>query len=128
MTRLLCLLTLLVALAVPASALAQGDAFGPLPPADTPVPTVAPSDNKSTQDDGGVGRSTLLLIGGGLVLLFAVIATVITRDARSHVPEDQLRNRLREEGPHKHKRQAKAKARAKGRAQRQARKKTLKNR
>jgi hypothetical protein len=53
---------------------------------------------------------------------------VITRDARSHVPEDQLRNRLREEGPHKHKRQAKAKARAKGRAQRQARKKTLKNR
>jgi hypothetical protein len=128
MTRLLCLLTLLVALAVPASALAQGDAFAPLPPADTPVPTVAPSNNTSTQDDGGVGRSTLLLIGGGLVLLFAVIATVITRDARSHVPEDQLRNRLREEGPHKHKRQAKAKARAKGRAQRQARKKTLKNR
>jgi hypothetical protein len=128
MTRLLCLLTLLVALAVPASALAQGDAFGPLPPAETPVPTVAPSDNTSTTDDGGVGRSTLLLIGGGLVLLFAVIATVITRDARSHVPEDELRNRLREEGPHKHKRQAKAKARAKGRAQRQARKKTLKNR
>ena len=128
MTRLLCLLTLLVALAVPASALAQGDAFGPLPPAETPVPTVAPSNDTSTQDDGGVGSSTLLLIGGGLVLLFAVIATVIMRDARSHVPEDELRNRLREEGPHKHKRQAKAKARAKGRAQRQARKKTLKNR
>jgi hypothetical protein len=128
MGRLVCLLTLVAALAVPASALAQGDAFGPLPPADTPVPTVAPSDNSSTQDDGGVGRSTLLLIGGGLLLLFVVIATVIVRDARSHVPEERLRHRLREEGPHKHKRQAKAKARAKGRAQRQARKKTARNR
>ena len=116
------------ALALPASALAQGNAFGPLPPADTPVPTVAPSDNTSTQQDEGTGQTTLLLIGGGLVLLFAVIATVITRDARRHVPEEELRRRLREEGPHKHKRQAKAKARAKGRAQRQARKKTIRNR
>jgi hypothetical protein len=129
MTRLLCLLTLALALAIPSTALAQSDAFGPLPGAETPVPTVAPSDNSNTQqDDGGIGKSTLLLIGGGLVLLFAVIATVITRDARSHVPEEQLRHRLREEGPHKHKRQAKAKARAKGRAQRQARKKTIRNR
>jgi hypothetical protein len=128
MTRLLCLLTLVVALAVPASALAQSDAFGPLPPAETPVPTVAPANNSNTQDDGGVGKTTLLLIGGGLVLLFAVITTVIMRDARAHVPEEQLRHRLREEGPHKHKRQAKAKARAKGRAQKAARKKTLRNR
>lgn len=128
MTRLLCLLTLVVALAVPSTALAQGDAFGPLPPADTPVPTVAPSKNTNTQQSDSTGKTTLLLIGGGLVLLFAVIATVITRDARRHVPEDELRHRLREEGPHKHKRQAKAKARAKGRAQRQARKKTIRNR
>jgi hypothetical protein len=128
MTRLVCLLTLALALAVPSTALAQGDAFGPLPSAETPVPTVAPTDNSNTQDDGGVGTSTLLLIGGGLVLLFAVIASVIMRDARAHVPEEQLRHRLREEGPHKHKRQAKAKARAKGRAQKAARKKTLRNR
>jgi hypothetical protein len=129
MTRLVCLLTLIAALAVPATALAQNDAFGPLPSADTPVPTAAPSDNSNTQvDEGGVGRSTLLLIGGGLVLLFAVITTVIVRDARSHVPEEQLRHRLRDEGPHQHKRQAKAKARAKGRAQRAARKKTIRNR
>jgi hypothetical protein len=128
MTRLLCLLTLAFALAIPATALAQGDAFGPLPPADTPVPTVAPSDNTNTQQDDSTGTTTLLLIGGGLLVLFAVIATVITRDARRHVPEEELRHRLREEGPHKHKRQAKAKARAKGRAQRQARKKSLKNR
>jgi hypothetical protein len=129
MTRLLCLLTLLVALAVPSTAFAQGDAFGPLPAAETPVPTVAPSDNTNTQqDDGGIGKTTLLLIGGGLLLLFAVIATVIMRDARAHVPEEQLRHRLRDEGPHKHKRQAKAKARAKGRAQKAARKKTARNR
>jgi hypothetical protein len=129
MTRLVCLLTLVVALAAPTTALAQGDAFGPLPSAETPVPTVAPSDNTNTQqDDGGIGKTTLLLIGGGLLLLFAVIATVIMRDARAHVPEEQLRQRLREEGPHKHKRQAKSKARAKGRAQRAARKKTARNR
>jgi hypothetical protein len=128
MTRLVCLLTLALALAIPSTALAQGDPFGPLPSAETPAPTVAPTDNSNTQDDGGVGRSTLLLIGGGLVLLFAVIASVIMRDARAHVPEEQLRHRLREEGPHKHKRQAKAKARAKGRAQKAARKKTLRNR
>jgi hypothetical protein len=129
MSRLLCLLTVVVALAVPTTALAQGDAFGPLPPADTPVPTATPSDNNSsTQQDDSTGKTTLLLIGGGLVLLFAVIATVITRDARRHVPEEQLRHRLRDEGPHKHKQQAKAKARAKGRAQRAARKKTARNR
>jgi hypothetical protein len=128
MSRLACLLVLAAALALPASALAQSDPFGPLPPADTPAPTVTPSDNSSTQQDDGTGQTMLLLIGGGLLLLFVVIATVIVRDARSHVPEEQLRHRLREEGPHKHKRQAKAKARAKGRAQRAARKKTARNR
>jgi hypothetical protein len=128
MTRLLCLLTIVAALAVPATALAQSDPFGPLPAAETPAPTAAPSDTSNTQQDDGVGRTTLLVIGGGLALLFAVIATVIVSDARRHVPEERLRHRLREEGPHKHKRQAKAKARAKGRAQRAARKKTLKNR
>jgi hypothetical protein len=127
MSRLLCLLVLAVALAVPASALAQSDAFGPLPPAGaTPAPTVAPSHTTTTEDD--TGKSTVLLIGGGLVLLFVVIGTVIVRDARRNVPEGELRHGLREEGPHQHKRQAKAKARAKGRAQRAARKKTIRNR
>jgi hypothetical protein len=127
MLRLLCMLTLVAALAVPTAAVAQNDAFGPLPPADTPVPTVAPSNN-TQQPPEDTGVSTLLLVGAGLLLLFVVITTVIVRDARRNVPEEQLRHRLREEGPHKHKREAKAKARAKGRAQRQARKKTLRNR
>jgi hypothetical protein len=127
MLRLLCLLSLAAAFALPASAFGQSDAFGPLPPADTPVPTVAPSDN-TQQPAEDTGVSTLLLVGAGLLLLFVVISTVIVRDARRNVPEEQLRHRLREEGPHKHKRQAKAKARAKGRASRQARKKTTRNR
>jgi hypothetical protein len=129
MSRLLCLLVLVAALAVPASALAQSDPFGPLPPADsgaTPAPTAVPGNTTTTEDN--TGPSTVLLIGGGLVLLFAVIGTVIVRDARRNVPESELRHGLRDEGPHKHKRQAKSKARAKGRAQRAARKKTLKNR
>jgi hypothetical protein len=127
MRRLLCLLTAVLALALPASALAQSDAFGPLPaaPTDTPVPTVTPTSG--VQQDNTSSR-TVLLIGGGLVALFLVIGTVIVRDARRNVPEDQLRRRQRDQGPHKHERQAKAKARAKGRAARRARKKTVRNR
>jgi hypothetical protein len=130
MSRLLCLLIVAVALALPASALAQsgGGAFGPLPqaaPSDTPVPTATPVN---TQDSGSTGTRTVLLIGGGLLALFAVITTVIVRDARRNVPEEQLRHLQRDQGPHKHKRQAKAKARAKSRAARQARKKTVRHR
>jgi hypothetical protein len=128
MSRLLCLLVLVAALALPASALAQSDAFGPLPQAETatPAPTAAPSNTTSTEDN--TSTNTLLLIGGGLVLLFAVITTVIVRDARRRVPESELHHGLREEGAHKHQRKAKAKARAKGRASRAARKKTIRNR
>lgn len=124
----LCLLIAILALALPASALAQSDAFGPLPgapPDATPVPTVAPTP--AVQDES-TGPRTVLLIGGGLVALFLVIGTVIVRDARRNVPEDQLRQRQRDQGPHKHERQAKAKARAKARAARRARKKTVRNR
>jgi prephenate dehydrogenase len=55
---------------------------------------------------------------------FGVMGFFIARDARRSRPEVEYAGvRLRDEGPHKHKRQAKAKARAKGRAQRAARKK-----
>src|SRR3954454_10141489 len=124
----LCLLIAILALTLPASALAQGDSFGPLPaapPSETPVPTVTPT---SSVQDESTGSRTVLLIGGGLVALFLVIGTVIVRDARRNVPEDQLRQRERDQGPHKHERQAKAKARAKARAARRARKKTVRNR
>jgi hypothetical protein len=127
MRRLLCVLTVVLALALPTSALAQSDVFGPVPaaPTDTPAPAATPTT--AVQQDNTSSR-TVLLIGGGLVALFLVIGTVIVRDARRNVPEDQLRQRQRDQGPHKHERQAKAKARAKGRAARRARKKTVRNR
>ena len=92
------------------------------------APEENPSSSVPSTTENDTGPSTVLLIGGGLVLLFVVIGTVIVRDARRHVPESELRHGLREEGPHKHQRKAKAKARAKGRASRAARKKTIRNR
>jgi hypothetical protein len=115
---------LVLALAAPPAALAQDQGpFGPLPqapPAETPTPE--PPDNPATQED--TGRTTLYLIAGALMAAFVFIGWWISRDARRSAPkgERDRAHRLREEGPHKHKRQAKAKARAKGRAQKQARK------
>jgi hypothetical protein len=124
MRRLIALLILLV-LAAPASvALAQnpGSPFGPLPqppPAETPTPTPPPSVQAQQDTD----RTLLYAIGAGLLVLFVVIARVITRDAR-HTLREQGRSdspKPRDQGPHKHARQSKAKARAKTRAQRRAR-------
>jgi hypothetical protein len=130
MRRLAALLTLLALLAAAPVAVAQtdqggGGAFGPLPqapPAETPVPTVAPT----TEEQSDTDRTLLFAIGGGLLALFLVIGYVITRDARQSLPEAERRAaadgpRLREEGPHRHAKQTKAKARAKTKAQRAAR-------
>ena len=122
---LVCLLAL--ALLSPAGALAQGGgAFGPLPPAapqPTPTPTPIPKP-----DDGDVSRSTLAIIGAGLLVLFVVIGFVITRDARRTLPEDRRDAKPRDAGPHKAQLDAKAKARAKQRQARQARKRTTRHR
>jgi hypothetical protein len=124
MSRRIALLTTLLALALAAPAAAQqgGGAFGPLPqapPTVTAVPTAAP-----TSSDSGSSRSTLFIIGGVLIVGFAIMGWFISRDARRGLGEGQLAavGRARDDGPHAHKRQAKARARAKGRAQRQARK------
>ncbi len=120
MTRRIAILTTLLVLAAAAPAGAQGGAFGPLPPAD---PTPAPTVQSQTTSDEGTGRTVLFIIGGGLILGFAVMGWFIMRDARSAIPQAELAGpRLRNEGPHKHKRQAKARARAKTRAQKSARK------
>jgi hypothetical protein len=122
MTRRLALLTTLLALALATPAAAQQSPFGPLPqaaPTETPAPAATPSSS-----DNNTGRTTLFVIGGALVIGFAVMGWFIMRDARSALPEDELAalGRLREQGPHAHKQHAKAKARSKGRAQRNARK------
>ena len=56
------------------------------------------------------------------MVLFVVIGYVITRDARSALPEEsRTEPGQRDQGPHRHAQQAKAKARAKTKAQRRAR-------
>ena len=119
MTRRLALITTLLVLAIAAPAGAQGGAFAPLPPAQTPTPTATPQTSDSTE----TGRNVLLIIGGALIIGFAVMGWYIMRDARTGLPQAQLAGpRLRDEGPHKHKKQAKAKARKKTHAQKAARK------
>ena len=99
---------------------AQDNPFGPLPSADTPVPTATAAT--TTGDSGSTSKKVLFLIGGALIVGFGAMGYLIMRDARAAVPEDELAPRLRDQGPHKHKQQAKAKARAKTRQQKQARK------
>ena len=124
MIRRTLVIFLMLALLAPAAAVAQGGgAFQPLPPAQpTPAPTPEPSNDSLTSDLGGA--NTLYLIAGALLVAFIGIGVFISRDARrslpaGHRPDD----RLREQGPHQHKRQAKAKARQRTRAQRAARRK-----
>ena len=122
MTRRIALITTLLVHALPAAAGAQTGAFGPLPqgdPAATPTPTVS----TQTVDDGSTGRNILFIIGGVLVIGFGVMGWFILRDARGSIGEPEFAGpRLREDGPHKHKKQAKAKARKKTHAQKAARK------
>jgi hypothetical protein len=120
MTRRIALLTTMLVLAVAAPAAAQGGAFGPLPQA---APTAAPTVEAQKVDDGSTGRNILFIVGGALIIGFGVMGWFILRDARAAIPEAELAGpRLREEGPHKHKKQAKARARQKTRAQKSARK------
>jgi hypothetical protein len=120
MTRRIALLTTLLVLVVAAPAAAQGGAFGPLPQA---APTAVPTVEAQKVDDGSTGRNILFIVGGALIIGFGVMGWFILRDARGAIPEAELAGpRLRDEGPHKHKKQAKARARQKTRAQKSARK------
>jgi hypothetical protein len=122
MSRRIALTTTVLLLALATPAPAQQNPFGPLPAA--PTETVAPAATPTSTDDNSTNRTTLFLIGGVLIVGFGVMGFFIARDARRSRPEVEYAGvRLRDEGPHRHKRQAKAKARAKGRAQRAARKK-----
>ena len=122
MRRLASLTLLVLALAAP-GALAQDDSpFGPLPqpaPEETPVPTPPPSIEAQQETD----RTLLFVIGGALLVLFVVIARVITRDARHtlHEAGRDVTPMPREQGPHRHARESKAKARARAKARRRAR-------
>jgi hypothetical protein len=125
MTRIALVLVLVAALATPAAALAQNQGqnpFGPLPPSQpTPAPTQEAPDSPADDD---VGRTTLYVIAGALLIAFVAVGVFISRDARrttAKTGHGRDRGRLREEGPHKHQKQAKSKARARGKAQKAAR-------
>jgi hypothetical protein len=125
MLRRALVLILALSLLAPAAAAAQGgDPFSPLPPPQpTPAPVPQPVDDPA---DGDVGRTTLYVIAGALLIAFVGVGMFISRDARRSIPKGDRPDaaRLREQGPHKHERRAKSKARAKGRQARAARKVT----
>ena len=125
MRRLACLLLCLALLAPAAPALAQSNPFGPLPqsaPTETPTPE-PDSTNVLGQD---VGRTTLYLIAGGLLVSFVFIGWWISRDARRALPQHRVSDeaeRRRHDPRERHRRQReKERARKKTRAQKQARK------
>jgi beta-lactamase regulating signal transducer with metallopeptidase domain len=124
MRRALVLAALLLALAAPA-AFAQSSAFGPLPPATTPAPTVTPV--KTSTDQASVSKPLLLGIAGAVALLFLAIGLYIARDARSKLTETDRhaleRGSANVEQQRKEALLRKQKARARAKAQRQARKK-----
>jgi hypothetical protein len=126
MRRAAALLLCFVVLAPAAPALAQQSPFGPLPqpaPEETPAPTPDNSSNILGQD---VGRTTLYLIAGALLVSFVVIGWWISRDARRtlhETPHSAEWERRRHDPRERHRRQReKERARRKTRAQKQARK------
>ena len=89
MRRLAALLLCLALLAPAAPALAQSSPFGPLPqPAPTETPT--PDDNSSNILGQDVGRTTLYLIAGALLVAFVFIGWFISRDARRTLPQHRV--------------------------------------
>ncbi len=133
-------IAVLLALLAPSAALAQNNQdnqeqpapttqptqpFQPLPPAQpTPAPTAEPEDDGGFLNSEIGGTSTLYFIGAALLVAFVAIGMFISRDAKRSLPKaHRPGRRLREEGPHKHKREAKSKARARGKAQKAARRK-----
>ena len=90
MTARLTVLLCVLLLCAPATALAQDNPFGPIPPA-PPQQTAPPDDGDSgglDDEDEGLSRRQEILIGlAGLILLFG-IGYAIVRDARSAAPEE----------------------------------------
>ena len=136
MLRKTAAIAVLLALLVPSTALAQQNndnqqdqgtptqPFQPLPPAQpTPAPTAEPEDDGGFLNTEISGSATLYIIAAALLVAFVFIGMFISRDARRSLPKSHRpdSHRLREEGPHKHKRDTKAKARARGKAQKDAR-------
>src|SRR5215212_7617027 len=74
----------------------------------TPEPSATPTPTQDSGSEDSVGRVTLYIIGGALVVAFAFVGVWIARDARRALPKELRDDRPRDQGPHKHERQAKA--------------------
>jgi hypothetical protein len=124
MRRIACLIVCFVLLA-PAGALAQQSPFGPLPQPAEPTATPTPDDTTNVLGQD-VGRSTLYIIAGALLISFVFIGWWISRDARKSLhetPHSAEWERRRHDPHERHRRQReKERARRKTRAQKQARK------
>ncbi len=71
----------------PAAALAQGEVFGPLPPA---PPAPLPEEEQTVVDPSGgdLDGLQIALIAGAAIALIGLIAYAILRDARNAAPAD----------------------------------------
>ena len=123
MTRRIALITTLLVLALAAPAGAQSGAFGPLPQAQV-TPTATPTPTNDTTE---TGRNILFVIGGALILGFALMGWFLMRDARKAADKVDSRDLLeherhRSEALHARQQANKTKQRKKTRAQKQARK------
>lgn len=143
-------LALLIALAAPSSAVAQGgvqggnNPFGPLPqppPQAPPEPPAPQPVDTSTEDNDGLGGTAFWLIIGATGALFVAIGFYIVRDMRRTVGRPKKRRRVRGTGrpaadaaqalaaesrhtPGSQRARAKAQQRAKTKAARKQRRKT----
>ena len=110
-----CLLAVLVLLAAPAGALAQGNPLGPLPsPAPEPAETVVVASDDS--GDGLESWQQALILGAGVILLGG-IAWAIVSDARNRAPvKDGELAHPGLDGPVKRNRSAKQRQRARAKA------------
>ena len=136
--RLFCLLTLVAALGLPATALAQSggnNPFGPLPQA-PPAATPTPEEGNRIGGDS-ISRETMFLIGAGVIAAFILGGYLLTRDARRSLTESDRSSLERAEQPRdpdvvrrerRMSEAAKRKQREKQRAARAARKRTKKAR
>ena len=145
MTRRCLALVVLIAIAAPSHALAQGgnNPFGPLPQPPPPAPEEPeprPADLDTAEDDG-LGGTAFWLIIGTTAAIFGAIAFFIMRDMRRTVGTRRKPRKLRGTGrpaadaaealagegrhrPGSQKARAKAQQRAKTKAARKQRRKT----
>jgi hypothetical protein len=124
--RVLAVLTVAVALALPAVAGAQSSPFAPIPQQPAPPPQApAPPRDVSDPDDGLKGWQQALILLGAVVLVGAITVAILGDARRSAPPTERETEGLEDGLPPREaaeRRRQKAKQRQRQKAARQARK------